>query len=101
MEQFLAALEAAPNDPRVHFNLGLAYRTLEQFDRAQHHYQRAIALDPASPDYRNSLGIVHFMEGRYAAAVDAFAAALERAPANANYRRNLERARQKLAAPGR
>ena len=48
---FSRAILLAPNDPVLHYNLGiLAERVLRQPDQALYHYERFLALSPNDPD---------------------------------------------------
>lgn len=59
-------------------------------DEARAHYERALALDPESPDAHNNLGIALAQSGRLAEAVPEFEAALRLNPGHVNARRNLD-----------
>lgn len=47
LEQLLLAREQIPNDTLVHFNLGLTYRRLGDFDQSIASFSEAVQLDPA------------------------------------------------------
>jgi len=49
--EFHKALKYAPDDPAVHYNLGILYDdNLGDADKARHHYQRFLALAPNDTD---------------------------------------------------
>jgi putative inorganic carbon (hco3(-)) transporter len=57
------AIKLAPTDPKLHFNLGLAYARLGNYDRSISSLEKAVEL---KPDYRNArlgLGLVYYDAG--------------------------------------
>jgi Flp pilus assembly protein TadD len=50
------ALQALPNEPGLHFNLANTLGKVRQFERAEHHFLRATALEPANAKYHANLG---------------------------------------------
>jgi tetratricopeptide (TPR) repeat protein len=50
------AAQLAPNDAHIHHDLGLTLLNLRQFEPSLHHFERAIAIDPA-------FGAAHFRRG--------------------------------------
>jgi tetratricopeptide (TPR) repeat protein len=124
------ALSAAPNDPQMRAlvariealpdrrppaaneapatlrRCARAKRAMERgrFDSAIRILQMAAWLDEASPGPHQYLANVYVLTGRLAAAIDEQRAALQRAPNNEVYRRNLEsleRATARQTAPNR
>ena len=50
-KQFLKALEKAPSDPDIHYNLGVLYDDdLDDSRKARHHYERFLELSPDDKD---------------------------------------------------
>lgn len=74
------ALERNPDNMLVHASLVRAYGALRQFDKVDHHYQRALAGGPPTVALLRNLGRARFYEGRYAEARMAFFDAQTRSP---------------------
>jgi tetratricopeptide (TPR) repeat protein len=55
IQTFEAAYAAYPNDPRVIYNLGLAYEYTFQFDRADEMFKKAYSLDTKNSTYGNEI----------------------------------------------
>ena len=103
VERLQAALATAPQADRLHHPLGLAYRGLGDMDKAREHLmlRGKVGVKPADPliDELPALktgervfllrGQMAFRAGRYAAAVEAFRAALEALPSSVRARVNL------------
>ena len=66
---YLQALQRTPDDPVVHFNLGLALEVTDGPQAALTHYERAVALDPSFSDAHYNLGSVCEELGRSQEAV--------------------------------
>jgi tetratricopeptide (TPR) repeat protein len=57
------AVKLAPTEPKLHFNLGLAYARIGRYDNAVEVLEKAVEL---KPDYRNArlgLGLVYYDHG--------------------------------------
>lgn len=76
------ALRERPDDPALHYLLGLAALTKhpEEPDVALAHFDRALELDPGFQEVLYVLGIRAFEEGRASEAVDYFQRQLEQRP---------------------
>ncbi len=112
VERLEAALAAAPRADRLHYPLGLAYRSLGDMDKAREHLslRGKVGVKPVDPliDDLTTLktgervfllrGHMAFRAGRYSAAAEAFSAALAAAPDSVRARVNLGSA---LAQVGR
>src|SRR5262249_5705952 len=85
VEEYLAALAAAPHDPIVHGLLALELAHLKSFDAAEHHAQQAIGLSPDAGFPYFALASVRRRQGRWAEAVVCIEAALERSPESAAF----------------
>ncbi|MEW6535670.1 MAG: tetratricopeptide repeat protein [Candidatus Auribacterota bacterium] len=62
--------------PQNHYNLGNAYRRIDDFQRAVEEYQQAIAIDPTFPEIYNNLGLTLIEMKRYTEAEEALNKAL-------------------------
>jgi len=80
IEEFDKALELNPDDPRAHYNRGLAYANLTLYEKALQDYQRAADLAPQDPKARYGLATTYSLLGDAPAAIDFLAQALELAP---------------------
>lgn len=73
-EEAVNALEAArldaPENARIHFDLGVVYRKLGQYDKVRESYLKAAKLAPDNPDVWYNLGILYelYLEDAKAAA---------------------------------
>jgi tetratricopeptide (TPR) repeat protein len=61
IKYLMAAEDKRPNDPNIHYYLGVAYDQRGLPDKAVEHYQRAIELKPDYSEAYNSLG-AHYAE---------------------------------------
>jgi tetratricopeptide (TPR) repeat protein len=73
-------VKKSPNKPRPHNNLGLAYSSIGQYDRAIREYQTVLKLRPDSADAHNNLGLAYAYSGLYDEAVKEYLAALDHQP---------------------
>ena len=48
-----------PDNPRLHNSLGFCYYRMEDYDMAEQHYSRALALDPTYSVAYNNLGVIY------------------------------------------
>jgi len=55
LEKYQRALELDPSSTNAHYNLGLAYLSLKEYDLANKHAQQAYALGHPAPGLRNGL----------------------------------------------
>ena len=77
---FSRALERYPDEPLLYRWRGHRYLTLRDFVRAQADLETAIGLDSALYGAWYHLGVVHFSNGDFSLAADAFGRALPLAP---------------------
>lgn len=89
VERFLEVTEAAPQLASAHINLAMAYRMLEDWERAQTSAERAIELSGRHPVAHNELGMILRRQGRFEEARDSYERALDIAEDFHFARRNL------------
>ncbi len=89
IEKLLWVTDAAPQLASAHINLGIAYRRIEDFERAEASVARAIELSPRHPVAHNELGMVLRRQGRFQEARASYEQALSVAPDFHYARRNL------------
>ena len=77
-----AAIEANPNDAYAYFVLGLVLEMARDDRGAQNAYEKAISLDPRSPDAQINLGNLLMRNGRYEEAATHYRAMTQVAPSN-------------------
>ena len=57
-ELFEKAIKIRPNEPKLHYNLGLTFKELGEFKKAISSYEKAIEIDPKYFIAHNNLGNV-------------------------------------------
>lgn len=77
-----------PKDEELHYNLGIVYEKLKQFNRARDSYQKAIKLSPQEDFYYN-LGEVFIELEKWDDAINSFLKVLETDPNDGNSYFNL------------
>ncbi len=82
MEAYRRAKAVAPADDRGWFGLGSAQSEREEISPARANLRQALALQPQGAGYAGELGTLETFANRFDAADAAFAAALERNPAD-------------------
>ncbi|MBI4916543.1 MAG: tetratricopeptide repeat protein [Acidobacteria bacterium] len=87
------AVRLAPGDAEAHANLGAALTSAGRLGEAVGHLEEALRLEPDLVAAHNALGVALASAGRLDLATPHFERALALDPANADARRNLERAR--------
>jgi Tfp pilus assembly protein PilF len=70
LEELTKAHNMSPNNSLIINNLGVAYFALEQYEKSEAHFRRALTLSPKFTDARNNLARVLIEQKRYN---DAFA----------------------------
>lgn len=65
-------MELKPDNPNIHYNLGLAYEDLEQYENAIQAFQESNRIKPDDYDTYNSLGRVYNLMEKYQEALESF-----------------------------
>ncbi len=76
LEQLRTVDRVAPHNPRLHFNLGLAYTALEEWENAAGSFKQALKIRPDYGEAWNNLGQVRMAQGRPDQARQAYKQAL-------------------------
>ena len=76
MEQFRAGLAVEPDNPQLHYDLGLALKLKDNPVAAIPEFKRAETLDPKLPDPPYTLGVLYMQLGRFADAQGEFERAI-------------------------
>lgn len=77
LTELTKARDLAPDDPKVHNLLGLAYWIKKETTLAEESLRRAVELDPGYSDAWNNLGALYIDQGRFEAAIPALEAAVK------------------------
>ena len=75
LKEFLKAESLYPDDPFLHYNLGLAYKAKKKLDLAGQHFKKAIILKPDYAPAQNGLGTVYLDKQEWDNAIQYFNAA--------------------------
>jgi len=76
--RYLVSVEQrSPNDPVIHYDLGLAYHARALPDKAEEHFLKAIELKPDYAEAQNAVGVLYAQQGRLDQALRYFEQALE------------------------
>ncbi len=82
-EAFRKVISFDADDPRIQFNLGLAYQELNLFKKAEETYRKVLDLNPSDHAALNNLGNVLKELKRYDEAIDSYQTAIEFEPKKA------------------
>ncbi len=80
LELLREALQTAPDNARIHFELGLVLGFIGEFDDSLAEIQQAVTLSPNNIEYINNLGLTCAMLGMYDEAKQAFEQVLQLDP---------------------
>lgn len=86
---YQAVIEAFPDRPEGHNNLGALWASLGEWSRAEACFDRVVALLPENPHVLYNRGVMRSHLGRFADAGADFAAALTHAPHDPDLHNNL------------
>jgi type IV pilus assembly protein PilF len=76
LSEYMAAEKLTPNDPKVHYLLGITYHRMKLSDKAIAEFQRALALKSDDSESHNYLGVIYLEMGRWDDAIASFKRAL-------------------------
>lgn len=76
-QKILKALEQKPNSAKAHHYFALLQQRLKQNSKAQHHFKKAIDINPKDPELRNNYGSFLCGTNRSQAAVKQFMIAIK------------------------
>jgi tetratricopeptide (TPR) repeat protein len=85
----VAATAYGPDDAKVHFIVADIYLRQRQMAKAQHHWERTVALNPRHGEALNNLGNCHFVAGRQEQALLHYRRSLDANPDNPNAHFNV------------
>ena len=68
-EAYQKSIDQNPLAPVAHYNLGIAYKNLQQLDKAANVLEKAVELAPTNLDVRLTLGNVYNMQERWKDAI--------------------------------
>lgn len=77
LRYLVSAEQRSPNDPMIHYDLGLAYDARALPVKAEQHFLKAIELKPDYAEAQNALGVLYAQQGRLDQALRYFEQALE------------------------
>jgi Flp pilus assembly protein TadD len=86
-----------PENPRIHFNLGVAYWQLEQRVKAASAIKIAYKLEPANPEFSQALAQLYGQENRWKDALPYAEKVVELMPGNSQAKAFLAQVRARSA----
>ena len=72
LREFLEAETLCPDDPYLHYDLGLTYKAKRRFDLAVTHFEKTIELNPKYSSAKNALGTVYLEKEEWDMAIKYF-----------------------------
>ncbi|MFQ5790759.1 MAG: tetratricopeptide repeat protein [Acidobacteriota bacterium] len=96
LELFLIALEAAPDDPMLHFGIGEIYAYQNAPGKAEKEFQEALRINPKLHPAYHHYGRLLLRAGRYEEAVEKLTRAVELDPRHAESHDQLAQAHEAL-----
>ena len=88
-EFFIQAIKIDSNYIDAHYNLGIVYFRLEEFDKSIKCYEKAIKIDPNNLDSHNNLGVTFAKLKNFKKAVSCYKKVIEIDPNNSEAYNNL------------
>lgn len=82
VENYKAAIAAAPSRPGPYNNIGNIYFLTNRLDEAVVYYEKSIEVEPAQIDSRINLALAHYYRGRLGPAAEQLKEVLRREPGN-------------------
>lgn len=49
------ALKLSPNDPKIYYNMGIAYESLNQLDKARVYFKKVVEIEPKNQQAKEHL----------------------------------------------
>ena len=89
LKELYYLLQTFPEDPRLHYNLGIVLENLKKPEKAIYSYQNALRLQPDEPDFMYNLGYAYAQNGDYDKAIELFHSVIEKEPEDTNSYFNL------------
>ncbi|MFP3870011.1 MAG: tetratricopeptide repeat protein [Syntrophobacteria bacterium] len=77
LQQLLEAQKNDPDNPHIHYNLGITYTRKEVLDKAEYHFKQAVRLKPDFSEAYNNLGVLYLRQGQVDQAIEALKKALD------------------------
>ena len=96
LREFEAAARIDEKNPRLHYQLGVAYHRRNLLDHAILQYKRVVELSPDNVDAYVNLGDIYFHQNEFASALASYNAALAISPTNTYASRKAKMAEDKL-----
>ena len=72
IDSYSQAIRINPNDPDIHYNIGLAFYNLRQFDNSANSYNKAILLKPDYSGAHHNLGAIFYEIGNLDEAIKSY-----------------------------
>ena len=79
-------LQIDRNDPYIHYNMGVTYAGMSEYDLAEKEYKKALAVTEKIPEVFKGLGDLYYRKGLYQEAVDAYFTGLKLSPKSTEFR---------------
>ena len=86
-------------EPRVNYNLGIAYWQSNRLDDALRSFDQSIRLQPDNPEFRQRISELYAQQGRWAEALPHLKRLNELVPGNPQINAFLDEAQQRVLAP--
>ncbi|MFZ7110364.1 MAG: tetratricopeptide repeat protein [Desulfatiglandales bacterium] len=72
LRELLKAEELEPDNIDIHHELAMVYKDLGEYDFAEKHFQKVLAMRPRFPEARNNLGSLYLLTRDWDKAIEAF-----------------------------
>ncbi len=89
VEAYEKSIKGNPQSPVAHYNLGIAYKNLKQYNMAAKSLEKTVELEPINMDARVSLGNVYNRQERWAEAIGQLNIVVHRQKGDAQAHGNL------------